>query len=117
SGVLSAELAERGDATQIDKRFGLREPELHEWQEAVSPGDDLRLAVPAELSDSLLDRRRCLISERMCDHRRPSPAARIARQIFSDISCISMCLIPSGQRASITAFAAAAGALMVPASP
>ena len=39
--VLGADLAEGGDATQIDERFGLREPELHEWQEAVAPGDDL----------------------------------------------------------------------------
>src|SRR5205814_6777371 len=86
-------------------------------QEAVTAGDHFRIWVPAELRDSLLDRRRRLIRERMRDHRRPSLAARIARQIFSDPKGMSRCLTPSGESASMTALTAAGVEPMVPASP
>ncbi len=112
-----ANFPERRDATEIDERLGLRESELHEGQEAVAARDHFRVAAFTELLDGIFDRRRRLIGERVRDHRRPSPAARIARQIFSDVSGMSMCLTPSGESASMTALTAAGVEPMVPASP
>src|SRR6267378_1319784 len=83
----------------------------------MAAGDDLRIAVLAELLDRLFDRGGRLIREWVRDHRRPSPAARIARQIFSDVSGMSMCLTPSGDSASMTALTAAGVDPIVPASP
>src|SRR5438128_1368567 len=46
--ALGADLAQRGDATEVDQRLGLRQPELHEREQAVAAGQQLRVACSTE---------------------------------------------------------------------
>src|SRR5206468_8913538 len=115
--ILALDLTEAGDAADVDQQFGLGEPELHQGNETVAAGQHLRVARPTECFDRLVDGRGRCVGERVRDHRRASPALRMACQTFSAVSGMSICLMPSGDSASITALTIAGVDAIVPASP
>src|SRR5207244_13052795 len=105
------------DSADIDHDLRLGEPELHRRDQTVAAGQHFRvLAMLGEKGERLVERRGPGVIERGRNHNRPS-FSRIARQTRSGVNGRSRWLIPSGDSASMTAFAIAGVEPIVPASP
>src|SRR6185503_12863979 len=99
----------------------LREPKLHERQQAVTAGEQLRaLAMLRQQRQGLVYGRRRGVVERGRIHGQlllVVSARCIARHTLGGVNGISRWVTPNGASASITALAMAGVAAMVPASP
>src|SRR6185369_16787054 len=77
NAVFLLEILEAGDAADVHQMSGGAEPELQQWQEALSAGEDLGLAalgaVAPQESHRLLEGLGCMVVERCGDHRSHSP--------------------------------------------
>ena len=109
------ELRDRGD---VDQHRGRGEAQLHHRDEAVPAGEQLGVAaVLLEQTQRVLDAGRSDVVECCRNHLALPFVACIAAQSFSGLSGMSMCLMPSGESASITALTTAGVEPIVPASP
>ena len=67
-----AHVAEVGQAADVDEQRRLREAELHQRQERVAAGEQLRVVARPEQLDRVVDRLRDLVVEPRGDHDRAS---------------------------------------------
>jgi hypothetical protein len=109
---------ELGQPADVDERVGARQAQLEERQQALAAGDDLRPAGHVgQGPQRLVDRSRALVLECRRDHAWPPFAPWMARHTVCEVYGMSRCRMPSGLRASTTAFATAAVLAIAPASP
>src|SRR5439155_6016582 len=106
---------ELGQVPDVDQPARLSEPELEERQQAVPPGDELR--VLADRLERLGDALRAHVIEGSRNHRPPPFACRIAVHTRAGVSGLSMWVTPRGASASHTAFTRVGTDAMVPVSP
>src|SRR5919197_1516803 len=120
--VILADVGEACDRVQVDQRRRPRQPEVHERHEALTAGQQLRLAaIACEHRDRLFERSWRVILELDGFHGCEAPSGCRARWIISQSRVgdmgSSVILTPSGASASLTALAITAGTVMELDSP
>src|SRR5690606_8737823 len=103
--ALVADVGEVGEPPDVDEQGRPCEAELHEREERVPSGEQLRILGLAEQPDRVVDRGRDLVVEGARDHCAPP---RMAFQTRSGVAGMSMSFTPNGLSASTTAFMTAA---------
>src|SRR2546421_5741056 len=116
--ILFADVIEVADAADVDQEGRRGEAQLHERDEAMPAGEDLRLLA---VLDQLCNRfRKCAgddVIECGWNHRFAPPLRCISAQSFCGVAGIATSLTPNGSSASTMAFMTAGVEAIVPASP
>src|SRR5262249_46860710 len=119
--VLLAGVVQVSDSPKVDECFWLGQTQLHRWNQAVPAGQDFCVFARSKRGEGFVERRGAQIIESCWNHGRllclffpfAVVASLIAAQIFSGSNGKSRWRTPSGESASITAFAMAGVAPMV----